>query len=461
MSLSLATVISTVLSGINAEVSLLRDEANNKIGAREVARSFINNNLTKMPKVVSGTHVISYKDDRGEWQAKEQSKNLSIWTVALQTTIETGHTSYALLGSILSEWSKNALGIDWPRETADKVAKMYVVEMQVFGILSNKLTTVEFFDEETNERRESRVVKLDETFIEMMSKEVETLREASRMLCKPLRNQPEDWTDAVTGVGEKANMQLITSKSYKGNEVAQPVLSAVNRLQAVKFKIAPCIIDAAYDILDNQHEFNSTEEELRMYREMATLENAEVFFPVTMDTRGRMYYRGGLLTPQGTDFCKAAFQFANSERLGEHGYKAVCLHLANVLGQDKISIDDRVQWVDNNALPLRLVTDHYDVNEVYKGADVYQAIVAIKEWQAIQDWVFDGNNIEDFESNLVCHQDGTCNGLQHMAAITKNRQTAITVNCVESSHSDKPSDIYGIISDNAFDNTQDGIQSLI
>jgi len=458
MSLELVSNISSTLSGIEAEVSILRDVSNNKIGSREVARSFINNHLTEMPEIVTGEHLVSFKDDREEWQVKPQLKNLSLWTVALQTTIETGHTSYQLLGSILSEWATTALDVTWPRETADKVAQLYVMSMQQQGILATKLATVEFIDDETKERRESRVAKLDECFTDMMAKEVEALREASKMVCKPLRNQPIDWVDAVTGIGEQANIPLITSKSYKGNEIAQPVISAVNKLQAVKFTVSPVIINAAYDILDNQHEFNSTDEELRMYREMVTLENAVVHFAVTMDTRGRMYYRGGLLTPQGTDFCKAAFQFANSKRLGVDGYKAILLHTATVLGMGKLSITKRVQWVIDNRAKLALIEDHYNVAEFYPSADIHQATVAIKELQSI--WLFDGE-IEDYESTLVCHQDGTCNGLQHMAAITKNRQTAITVNCVASTHDDEPSDIYAIISNFAFDTTTDDIQSLI
>ena len=190
MSLSLASSIRTVLSGITSEVALLRDEANNRVGAREVARSFVNSNLTKMATLVEGTHIVSFKDDRGEWQAKEQSRNHSIWTVALQTTIETGHTSYALLGSILSQWAKDALGVEWPRETSDRVAKMYVTEMQMIGILDTKLAEVEFIDDNTHERRTSRVAKLSATFDEMMNAEVDTIREATSMLCKPLRNQP-------------------------------------------------------------------------------------------------------------------------------------------------------------------------------------------------------------------------------------------------------------------------------
>ena len=58
----------------------------------------------------------------------------------------------------------------------------------------------------------------------------------------------------------------------------------------------------------------------------------------------------------------------------------------------------------------------------------------------------------------VMSEDG---GTTNMAAITKSRQTAVTVNCVESSCDDAPSDIYGIISDSAFDNTKEETQTLI
>lgn len=448
------------MSEINGEVNLLRDEANNRIGRREAARSFINKHLNQMPKVASGVHLVSYQDDRGDWQVKEQSKNLSLWCVALQTTIETGHTSYALLGSILSQWAEDAMGVEWPRETADRVAKLYVNEMQSFGILSEKLSKVNYIDDDTKEQRESTVVKLNDDFAVMLEKEIEDMREESTMICRPLKCQPEDWMDSENGVGEKANLQLITRKTTQGEYIAQPVLDAVNRLQAVKFQLADCIIEAAYDILDNQHEYESTEEELRMYREVLTLENTEVYFAVTMDSRGRIYYRGGLLTPQGTDFCKAAFQFANGERLGENGYKALFLHTANMFGQDKVSINDRIQWIDNRWEELMLISDHHDIKEFYPEADTFQAIVAVKELQRLHAWV-QNNETEDFVSTLVCHQDGTCNGLQHMAAITKNRQTAITVNCVASTHDDIPLDIYGIIAEAAQTASTNDIHTII
>lgn len=460
MSLAMISKISKSISGINGEINLLRDEANNRIGRREAARSFINKHLNQMPKVISGVHLVSYQDDRGDWQVKEQSKNLSLWCVALQTTIETGHTSYALLGSILSQWSEDALGIEWPRETADRVAKLYVNEMQGFKILSDKLSKINYIDEETKEQRKSTVVKLHDEFAIMLEKEIDDMRGVSTMICRPLKNQPEDWVDSETGVGEEANLQLITNKTTRGTDIAQPVLDAVNRLQAVKFKIAPCIIEAAYDILDNQHEYESTVEELRMYREMLTLEDTTIYLAVTMDNRGRMYYRGGLLTPQGTDFCKAAFQLAEGKRLGEDGYKALFLQTANAFGRNKISINDRIKWVDENWDALMLISDHHDIAELYKSASVFQATVAVKELQKLNEWV-QTNEAEDFISTLVCQQDGTCNGLQHMAAITKNRQTAIAVNCVASTHDDVPKDLYGIVADVAKDFVKDSIKPIM
>lgn len=450
MSLSLVQSVQSVFnpSNVHAEVAMLRDVANNMIGAREVARSFINTHLTDMPVLVEGEHFVSYTDDRGETQVKGQAKNLSLWCAALQTTIEIGHTSYDLLAQIFRDWAKNTLQKEWSKEQAKGLAKKYVNSMQAQNILSDKLTKMEYTLEDGT-TGEGVVVKLSDTFRECMNAEIETLREHTHYKCRPLKFQPDNWVDAVTGIAPAANLPLIKGKQFSGNKITQPVLDAVNKLQAVKFVVSPYIIDAAYDMLDNQHEFQSTEEELRMYQEVIQYKDGEYHFPVTMDTRGRMYYRGGLLSPQGSDFCKAAFQFANSRPLGEFGWRAICIHLANQLGADKMSIDDRLAFIRGNHHAIMSVEDHVHLRTTFRGANVFQALVAIKEYQRIAVMIDDNIDWNKVESNLVCHQDGTCNGLQHMAAITRNRQTAITVNCVASTWSDTPADIYGMVAEAA------------
>lgn len=474
------SIANTITTGSEAEINSLRDEAEQRIGTREVARTIINRNLHTLPEIVTGEHLVSYKDDRDEVQEKMQARNLSLWVVALQTTIETGHTTYELLGAIFEQWAKETLGCKWDLVDAIKIATLYVVEMREMGILNEKREAIEFINEETNVPMNAKVNKLSPETQEMMAEVADDLRAATHMRCKPLTNQPADWINTECGVGVNAGLKLIKNQKYKGNKIDARVLSAVNKLQAVAFVIAPAMIDVAYDILDNQAEYAPKEErdlrvfenELNMYREVIAMEGGTFYFPVTMDTRGRMYYRGGLLTPQGTDFCKAAFQFAESKPLGDTGLDAICIHLAGTLGWDKDSFDDRMYKVQAmiDAGQLDAINDHRDVIREFPQADTMQATVALLELKRILEFresaleqYQEGVAIDfpEIESNLVCHQDGTCNGLQHMAALTHNLPTAIAVNCVESSHSDKPSDIYGIIALEARTMTTGEVSALI
>ncbi len=287
---------------------------------------------------------------------------------------------------------------------------------------------------------------------------VEELRKAVPMKCKPLTNQPTNWTDANNGIGDNANIKLITGGNQK--TIAQPVLDAVNKLQSVSFVIAPSMIEAAYDLLDNISYFKVNDEEVRVLTEILKYTKDTMFFPVTMDKRGRMYYRGGLLSPQGTDFCKAAFQFAKSKPLGDNGFEAIAIHTANVCGMDKVSINDRISWVRDNidSGTFAKVEIFQDVMELFPNADKFQATVAILEINRI---LAIDSNPALVESNLVCHQDGTCNGLQHMAALTGSRATAESVNCTASTRDDVPSDIYGIIANEAAELAEGTVLDLI
>ena len=66
--------------------------------------------------------------------------------------------------------------------------------------------------------------------------------------CKPMNNQPVDWTSSTKGIGEDANISLVKGQS---NKQPQTVLDAVNKLQAVKFTVAPVIAHAAKVMLNN------------------------------------------------------------------------------------------------------------------------------------------------------------------------------------------------------------------
>ena len=451
---TLNTITASIISALNSDtqVSALRDEAEQRIGAREVARSYMSTNLTELPELMTGFTMIEYKDARGEDQAKSELKNELIWLVTLTTTIETGFTSVTLLASILQHWAKEPLNVDWTLDIAVLVATKYHAAMTALDIISTELTT-----NGKGTANEYDVNMLSDEFKAYMGYEAEALRKSASMVCRPLDNQPMDWTSNVDGVGIDANMQLIRGKVAKGDAIDQRVLDAVNKLQAVAFRVSPAIIDAAHDCIDNGV---GTAEEMRMYRDIIKYADKDLYFPVTMDKRGRMYYRGGLLTPQGTDFCKAAFQFAEAMPLGKTGLQAIAIHTANALGHDKVSLAERQQiitsYIDSGSFDN--IADHFDVEANFPGADTFQALVAIKELQRL---LAIGGNPANLTSALVCHQDGTCNGLQHMAAITHDLETATTVNCTASSIMDTPSDIYGLVAADAALNSDAALAALI
>ena len=56
------------------------------------------------------------------------------------------------------------------------------------------------------------------------------------------------------------------------------------------------------------------------------------------------------LNPQGIEYSRALLEFAKGERMSNNVDSArwLAIHGANQYGEDKCSLDDRVEWVKNN-----------------------------------------------------------------------------------------------------------------
>ena len=452
---NLANVVKSITTGdcIETEVKLLREQAENKIGKHQAMIQWINKNLTNMPIVCGGASEITYKDDRKNRAKKMQSNNLTLWVIALDVLGFNNHVNYGLLSAAFLNWSnENQAGID--EDMSKALSKEYIAAMQTQIIVNHKIeefNVTTLTGEMITVKGVGMTPELNSTLLEMIPK----LRERASMMCRPMTHAPKDWTELNNGIGELANIPLIKGFKGKNKTIAPLVLDAVNKLQKVRFVVSPCIIAAAKDMRKNKHLHLSsglcttketTDEAFRMYEEILKYQAQDGYhFPITLDTRGRMYYRGGILTPQGVDFCKAAFQFAEPKELGETGFTALCIHTANVFGQDKLSLNERINWVKNEMMNIYTCETHRDIRNKYKGASTFQALVAAHEIHKLVDHMQHSDS-KSFLSTLVCHQDGTCNGLQHMAAITGDRATAEAVNCVPSKGSDTPADVYGLVS---------------
>ncbi|MBO6814581.1 MAG: hypothetical protein JJ891_06960 [Rhizobiaceae bacterium] len=166
----------------------------------------------------------------------------------------------------------------------------------------------------------------------------------------------------------------------------------------------------------------------------------EVFyFPHMLDFRGRMYPITSDLQPQGNDLHRGLLTFKESKPVTAQDAGWLAIQLANTWGNDKVSMDDRIAWVEENeALWRRIADDPLDDRSWAESSDPWQALAAIFEWVR---WLDEG---EGMMSSLPIRVDGTCNGLQHLSAMVLDDIGGASVNLIPS---DKPRDIYQEVAD--------------
>ena len=170
--------------------------------------------------------------------------------------------------------------------------------------------------------------------------------------------------------------------------------------------------------------------------------NEQFYFPHNMDFRGRAYPVPPYLNHMGADHCRGLLLFAKGRELGENGLSWLRVHLANVFGYDKASLAER------RAFSHEHVEDIYDsAKNPLEGRRWW--LKAEDPWQCLATCIELTNALESpdpvkFISHLPVHQDGTCNGLQHYAALGGDSIGARQVNLEPG---DRPSDIYTAVAD--------------
>lgn len=166
-----------------------------------------------------------------------------------------------------------------------------------------------------------------------------------------------------------------------------------------------------------------------------------IFFPHELDFRGRVYPIPVFgPSPQGSDWQKALIHFADGKPLGLQGWRWLCIHIANLFGVDKVSFEERVDWVTQNTDKLLdSGTDPLDGQRFWTEADSpYCALAACIEFaEALQ--------LEDpteYMSRIPVALDGSCSGLQHFSAMLRDEDGGRTVNLLPV---EKPADVYSAV----------------
>lgn len=165
-----------------------------------------------------------------------------------------------------------------------------------------------------------------------------------------------------------------------------------------------------------------------------------IYYPMQIDTRGRIYTVPTEVGPQSDDLGKALVQFADRKPLGEGGAYWLAVHVANCYGVDKVTFDERVQWVaDNEELILEVAIQGSDRPELWADADSpWQFLAACCEWAG---YILSGRS-DDFESALPIGMDGTCSGLQHFSAALRDAEGGQQVNLLPTG---KVEDLYSAV----------------
>jgi DNA-directed RNA polymerase, mitochondrial len=168
---------------------------------------------------------------------------------------------------------------------------------------------------------------------------------------------------------------------------------------------------------------------------------AALHFPHNLDFRGRAYPMSPHLSHMGSDLCRGILTFADARPLGDSGFRWLLIHLANLYGVvDKQSFDERVSWALEN-LPevLDSATKPLGGGRWWLRSDApWATLASCFEIKA----ALDSGDVTMFMSRLPVHQDGSCNGLQHYAAIGRDVAGAHAV-CLLDGPS--PEDVYSSI----------------
>ncbi|GAV60087.1 RNA_pol domain-containing protein [Cephalotus follicularis] len=172
------------------------------------------------------------------------------------------------------------------------------------------------------------------------------------------------------------------------------------------------------------------------------------YYPHNLDFRGRAYPMHPNLNHLGSDLCRGVLEFAEGRPLGKSGLRWLKIHLANLYagGVDKLSHEGRVAFTENH------LDDIFDSAERplegrrwwLNAEDPFQCLaVCINLTEALR-----SSSQETIISHIPIHQDGSCNGLQHYAALGRDKLGAAAVNLVAG---EKPADVYSGIAGRVLD----------
>lgn len=147
----------------------------------------------------------------------------------------------------------------------------------------------------------------------------------------------------------------------------------------------------------------------------------EIYFPHNMDFRGRVYPIPPHLNHMGADLNRGMLEFTEGRPLGPTGLRWLKIQLANKIGKDKLSLDDRVKYAESIMEEVHACAEDPKNNLSWlKAENPWQTLATMFDLSAAMKLP----DPEKFISHAHIHVDGSCNGLQHYAALGRDESGA-------------------------------------
>lgn len=165
------------------------------------------------------------------------------------------------------------------------------------------------------------------------------------------------------------------------------------------------------------------------------------WLPHNLDFRGRVYACGPHVSALGADAQRALLTFAKRRPLGPRGLRWLKLHAVNLTGtMKKSTVDERLAYADSILPKILDSADRPLQGERWwaQSEEPWQTLACCMEIaNAVR-----SPNPEEYLCGFPVHQDGSCNGLQHYAALGGDAAGAAAVNLAPH---DKPQDVYSAV----------------
>jgi DNA-directed RNA polymerase len=167
------------------------------------------------------------------------------------------------------------------------------------------------------------------------------------------------------------------------------------------------------------------------------------FIPWSLDYRGRCYPIPAFLTPQDTDFGKSLLKFYDQSFMTPEAEQWLAFQVAtNGYGLDKATMSERMEWtLNNHDLITRIAQDPIGNLSEWESADSPWTFLA-----ACDEYYHCVIKCDRHYTNLPVAVDATCSGLQILAGLARDANTAKLVNVLPS---DRPQDAYKVIAEEA------------